>query len=99
MAAAHVSATAALIRASGVLGPDPSAKAIEGQLKKTARDLGTPGKGPPVRLGPDRRGRRDRAPAGALAAPHQAADGAHQLVGLIARGRRAPPSPSRQCRA
>ncbi len=44
MAAAHVSAAAALIRASGVLGPNPSAKAIEGQLKKTARDLGTPGK-------------------------------------------------------
>jgi serine protease len=43
MAAAHVSATAALVIASGVLGPDPSAKAVEQRLKDTARDLGVPG--------------------------------------------------------
>jgi serine protease len=44
MAAAHVSATAALIRASGVVGFTPSAKVLEAHLKKTARDLGAPGK-------------------------------------------------------
>ena len=43
MAAAHVSATAALIIASGVLGRDPSAKEVEKRLKSTARDLGQPG--------------------------------------------------------
>jgi len=40
MAAPHVSATAALIVASGVLGPHPSSDAIEAQLKATARPLG-----------------------------------------------------------
>jgi serine protease len=40
MAAPHVSATAALIVASGVLGPDPSPGAIQKQLKATARPLG-----------------------------------------------------------
>jgi serine protease len=40
MAAPHVSATAALIVASGVLGPHPSPDAIEVQLKATARPLG-----------------------------------------------------------
>jgi serine protease len=39
-----VTATAALIIASGVLGPRPTAKAVEHRLKTTARDLGTPGK-------------------------------------------------------
>ena len=43
MAAPHVSATAALIIASGVLGPDPSPDAIERRLEQTARDLGVPG--------------------------------------------------------
>ena len=43
LAAPHVSATAALIVASGILGPDPSPEAIERQLTHTARDLGTPG--------------------------------------------------------
>jgi serine protease len=43
MAAPHVSATAALIIASGVLGAGPTAKAIENRLKATARDLGDPG--------------------------------------------------------
>jgi serine protease len=46
MAAAHVSATAALTIASGVLGGRPSAKAIERRLKATARDLGAPGSDP-----------------------------------------------------
>jgi serine protease len=43
MAAPHVSGTAALVIASGVLGADPSPAAIEARLKATARDLGTPG--------------------------------------------------------
>jgi serine protease len=43
MAAPHVSATAALVIASGVLGPKPTAKAIEDRLKATAHDLGAPG--------------------------------------------------------
>ena len=43
MAAPHVSATAALIIASGVLGPHPSPGALEARLKATARDLGAPG--------------------------------------------------------
>jgi serine protease len=43
MAAPHVSGTAALIIASGVLGPEPSPGALEARLKATARDLGAPG--------------------------------------------------------
>ena len=43
MAAPHVSATAALIIASGVLGPHPSPDAILQRLQDTARDLGAPG--------------------------------------------------------
>ena len=43
MAAPHVSGTAALVIASGVLGPHPSPAAIEARLKATARDLGAPG--------------------------------------------------------
>jgi serine protease len=43
MAAPHVSATAALIIASRVLGPHPTAAAIQRRLKATARDLGAPG--------------------------------------------------------
>jgi serine protease len=43
MAAPHVSGTAALVIASGVLGPDPTPAAIEARLKATARDLGAPG--------------------------------------------------------
>jgi serine protease len=46
MAAPHVSATAALVVASGVLGPDPAPDAIERRLELTARDLGPPGKDP-----------------------------------------------------
>jgi serine protease len=43
MAAPHVSATAALVIASGVLGHKPSADQIECRLKATARALGIPG--------------------------------------------------------
>ena len=43
MATPHVSATAALVIASGVLGRDPSPGAVERRLKATARDLGAPG--------------------------------------------------------
>jgi len=43
MAAPHVSGTAALVIASGVIGPDPTPAAIETRLKATARDLGAPG--------------------------------------------------------
>jgi serine protease len=44
MAAPHVSATAALVIASGVLGPHPSPAQVEARLKTTARDLGPPGR-------------------------------------------------------
>jgi serine protease len=44
MATPHVTATAALIIASGVLGPRPTAKQVENRLKLTAHDLGAPGK-------------------------------------------------------
>jgi serine protease len=44
MAAPHVSATAALVIASGVLGPHPTPAQLESRLKTTARDLGTPGR-------------------------------------------------------
>jgi serine protease len=44
MATPHVSATAALVIASGVLGPKPSPGAIERRLMATARDLGAPGR-------------------------------------------------------
>jgi len=43
MAAPHVSGTAALAIASGLLGSRPAPAAIEAHLKATARDLGTPG--------------------------------------------------------
>jgi serine protease len=43
MAAPHVSAVAALVVASGILGPDPAPIAIEHRLERTARDLGPPG--------------------------------------------------------
>lgn len=43
MAVPHVSATAALVIASGVLGADPSPDAIERRLETTSRDLGAPG--------------------------------------------------------
>jgi serine protease len=43
MAAPHVSAAAALVIASGVIGAHPSPAAVEARLKATARDLGTAG--------------------------------------------------------
>jgi len=43
MSSPHVAATAALVIASGVLGPNPSPRAVEEHLKATARDLGPPG--------------------------------------------------------
>jgi serine protease len=43
MAAPQVSATAALVIASGILGPHPSRGALVLRLKGTARDLGAPG--------------------------------------------------------
>jgi serine protease len=44
MAAPHVSATAALVIASGILGPHPTPAAVERRLETTARDLGAPGR-------------------------------------------------------
>ncbi len=46
MAAPPVSATAALVVASGLLGPNPKPDAIERRLELTARDLGPPGRDP-----------------------------------------------------
>jgi serine protease len=43
MAAPHVSAVAALVVASGVIGSNPSPERIEARLEQTARDLGRPG--------------------------------------------------------
>ncbi|MEA2484147.1 MAG: serine protease [Thermoleophilaceae bacterium] len=43
MAAPHVSAIAALIIATGVIGKHPKPQAVEERLKATARDLGPPG--------------------------------------------------------
>jgi serine protease len=43
MAAPHASAAAALVIASGLLGPNPSPAAIERRLERTARDHGRPG--------------------------------------------------------
>jgi serine protease len=46
MAAPHVSAAAALVIASGILGPRPSPEAIARRLESTATDLGAPGRDP-----------------------------------------------------
>ena len=43
MAAPHVTATAALVIASGVLGPEPTPAQVSRRLLDTARDLGLPG--------------------------------------------------------
>ncbi len=43
MASPHVAAVAALLIASGRLGPDPSPVAVQQHLQATARDLGAPG--------------------------------------------------------
>ncbi len=43
MATPHVSAAAALVIATGIVGRRPSPDAVEKRLESTARDLGTPG--------------------------------------------------------
>ena len=43
MAAPHVSAAAALVIASGVLGPNPTPRAVQERLQATAIDAGVPG--------------------------------------------------------
>jgi serine protease len=43
MSASHVSGVAAMVIASGVLGPDPSPAQVLERLQATARDLGLPG--------------------------------------------------------
>ena len=43
MAAPHVSATAAMVLASGIIGPNPTPDQLERHLKATADDLGVPG--------------------------------------------------------
>lgn len=43
MAAPHVAGAAALVVASGLLGPDPTPAAITDRLQRTATDLGFPG--------------------------------------------------------
>lgn len=42
MAAAHVAAAAALVRASGAAGDDPAPRALKRRLKRTARPIGPP---------------------------------------------------------
>jgi serine protease len=46
MASPHVAALAALIIASKIVGPAPSADAVEKQIEDTARDIGAPGPDP-----------------------------------------------------
>jgi serine protease len=43
MATPHVSAAAALVIASGILGPDPAPSVVQARLQATAIDSGTPG--------------------------------------------------------
>ena len=43
MAAPHVSAAAALVISSGILGPDPTPQAVQERLQATAIDAGIPG--------------------------------------------------------
>ncbi len=61
MAAPHVTAVAALVVASGVLGRNPTPRDIEARLKATARDLGP--------TGPDARYGAGLVDAGAATAP------------------------------
>ncbi len=61
MAAPHVSATAALVIASGVLGADPTPRALEDHLKATSTDLGP--------VGPDTLYGAGRVNAGAATTP------------------------------
>ncbi|MGH2959612.1 MAG: S8 family serine peptidase, partial [Solirubrobacterales bacterium] len=43
MASPHVSGTAALVIASGIVGKDPTPATVQTQLEATAKDLGAPG--------------------------------------------------------
>jgi serine protease len=43
MASPHVSGTAALVIASGILGKDPAPQTVQARLEVTAKDLGAPG--------------------------------------------------------
>ncbi len=77
MSAPHVSATAALVIASGVLGARPSPAQIRARLEQTAAPLGTGHAQPGLRLGAARRSRghvaRDRFPEPHLDAHSQPA--------------------------
>jgi serine protease len=44
MSASHVSGVAAMVIASGVLGPNPTPAEVLARLQATARDLGLPGR-------------------------------------------------------
>jgi serine protease len=63
MAAPHVSAIAALVVASGVIGPNPTPDQIESRLKSTATDLGKPGPDPRYGAGMVNAGRATAPPA------------------------------------
>jgi serine protease len=63
MAAPHVSAIAALVVASGVIGPNPTPDQIEARLKSTATDLGKPGSDPRYGAGLVNAGRATAPPA------------------------------------
>ena len=69
MATPHVSATAALVVASGVVGNDPAPAEIERRLERTARDLGAPGYDERYGWGLVAAGAATAAPARATAVP------------------------------
>jgi serine protease len=56
MASPHVAGLAALIIASKILGPAPSADAVEQRIEDTAHDIGAPGPDPQYGTRADRRG-------------------------------------------
>ena len=60
MAAPHVSAAAALVIASGILGPNPTPQAVQERLQATAIDAGVAGLRRGVRLRAARRRRGHR---------------------------------------
>ena len=68
MAAPHVSAIAAMVIASGVIGAEPTPAQIEQRLKDTSIDLGQARPGLALRLGQGRRRPRHRAGAAAAVA-------------------------------
>jgi serine protease len=63
MAAPHVSAIAAMVIASGVIGPNPTPDQVEARLKSTATDLGKPGPDPRYGAGLINAGRATAPPA------------------------------------